>query len=236
MRTLLAAMIALLVVGIAPPAQSASIEETFAKVSPAVGALYAQTASGSMEFLCTVTAVNKTEKHTEILTANHCVRKDVSYVVTFDGKMLHSARVFKVPAEDIDPQKYRRQYGQPTTDAALFVIDQVLDIPVVPLGNDADLSPGRSIVTVGYPLGVTKIRYMGIIAGRFERPGDGMDGYHILQIFGAPGSSGSAVIEEATGSVIGVLVAARQALGTPVIFATPISYLKFLRPVPGMVE
>ncbi len=221
-----------------PPSDAATtaLEERLSQISPAVGALYAQTATGNLEFLCTITAIGKTDARMELLTANHCIKKDVSYVVTFDGKVFHSARVWKVPGENIDPNKYRRQYGQPETDLALFVIDEPMSVPFISLGGDAALSPGRSIVTVGYPLGVTKIRYIGIIAGRYERPGADMDGYLILQIFGSPGSSGSAVIEESTGKVIGVLVSGKQAFGTPVIFAVPIGYLQYLREVPRKRE
>ena len=233
MRALLTLLLCL---GLVVPAAAASYEEVFAKISPSVGALYAQTSTGSIEFLCTITVIKKTATQTELLTANHCSRKDVSYVVTFDGRRLYSARVAKVPGEDIDPQKYRRQYNQPQVDAAIFVIDEALDIPAVALGTDTGLAPGRGIVTVGYPLGVTKIRYVGIIAGRFERPGADIDGYLILQIFGSPGSSGSAVIDETTGTVVGILVAGRQAFGTPVIFAVPVSYLQRLKPIPGKVE
>jgi S1-C subfamily serine protease len=214
-------------------ASSTALEQRLGQISPAVGALYAQTQNGNLEFLCTVTAIEKDAKSTTLLTANHCVRKDVAYVVTFDGKMFHAARVWKVPPESIDPNRYRRQYGQPETDLALFTVDSALTVPVIPIGRDDLMEPGRSIVTVGYPLGVTKIRYIGIVAGRYERPGADIDGYIILQIFGAPGSSGSAVIEEATGYIIGVLVSGRQAFGTPVIFSVPISHLKYLLEVPG---
>lgn len=230
MQTMVLFCLALLLVPV--PAVASSIEALFERISPSVGALYAQEADGALKFLCSITIVGKTATQTELLTANHCVQKDVSYLVTFDGRMFHSARVAKLPGEQIDPQKFRRQYNQPQTDAALFVVDSLLVPSVVPLGDDAGLVPGRSIVTVGFPLGATKIRYQGSIAGRYERPGSDINGYLILQIFGSPGSSGSAVIEEATGTVVGILVSGRQGFGTPVIFATPVSYLKFLRSVP----
>lgn len=214
------------------PSLGATLEERLTEVSPAVGALYAQTSSGSLEFLCTVTVIGQTDGRSQLLTAAHCVQKNVAYLVTLDGRLFHAARVWKVPKDSIDPQKFRRQYGEPETDLALFQTDTVLPVQPVTLGDDAELQPGRPIVTVGYPLGVTKIRYTGMIAGRYERPGADIDGYLILQIFGAPGSSGSAVIEEATGRVIGVLVSAKQSIGTPVIFAVPISYLRFLGEVP----
>ncbi len=229
MKKLLAALAAVCL--LAGASFAASLEERLAQVSLAIGALYAQNAQGDLKFLCSTTVVGKTDKRVELLTAKHCVEKDVSYLVTFDGRQFYSANIWKLPPELVSPTKYVRPYNQPETDAALFVIDQPLDVPVVPLGDDKALAAGRAIFTVGFPLGAAKISYSGQIAGRYARPGADINGYLILQIFGAPGSSGSAVIEEATGKVVGILVAGRQAFGTPVIFATPISYLPLLRPV-----
>ncbi len=124
---------------------------------------------------------------------------------------------------------YPRAYGEPKTDMALFLMDGV-DVPVVPLaGASEHLVYGAKLAIVGYPLGVSKIVYEGIVAGRFARPGNDMDDYILMQIFGAPGSSGSSVVDVETGEVVGVLVAARQAMtGLPVIFATPIDYREYL--------
>ena len=115
------------------------------------------------------------------------------------------------------------------TDMALFLMAGV-DVPVVPLaGTSGHLVYGAKLAIVGYPLGVSKIVYEGIVAGRFARPGNDMDNYILMQIFGAPGSSGSSVVDVETGEVVGVLVAARQATtGLPVIFATPIDYRGYL--------
>lgn len=231
-RTIVPLVLLMLLLAASQSWSATSLEDILSSISPAVGALYAQRSDGSLSFLCSITIIGKTDRQTELLTAKHCVEKDVAYLVTFDGKLFYAARVWKLPGEDIDPNKYRRQYGEATVDAAIFAVDQVLDLPVVPLGSDVGVAPGRSIVTVGFPLGATKIRYVGIVAGRYERPGSEMDGYLILQIFGSPGSSGTAIIEEASGTVIGILVSGRQSFGTPVIFATPVSYLRFLMEVP----
>lgn len=209
--------------------KSASLEDVFQRVSPAVGALYAQKSDGSLQFLCSITATDKSEKRTLLLTALHCVEKGVSYMVSFNGKQFHSARVWSVPRWDVDPAKHRKAFGTPEVDMAFFAIEGQLDVPTVTIGNDASVRPGRQIVTVGFPLGVTKISYNGIVSGRLERPGSGVDGYLTLQIFGSPGSSGSAIIDQDSGTIIGVLVSARQEfVGLPVIFATPINYRSYL--------
>ncbi|MGH2627886.1 MAG: hypothetical protein ACRDHY_14705, partial [Anaerolineales bacterium] len=72
----------------------------------------------------------------------------------------------------------------------------------------------------------------GLISGRLDKPGADFHGYLILQIFGAPGSSGTSVYLMRTHTIVGVLVAVAQAqIGLPVVLATPISYQKHLREV-----
>lgn len=203
------------------------LTDIFAKVSPSVGALYKRTSNGSIEFLCSITAVDHRAGETVVLSARHCVSKDVAFMVSFDGDQFHSARVWKLPHDALDKSRYPRPYGESRTDMALFLVAG--EFPTIPLGDDTDARPGDPIAVVGFPLGVTKIRYSGYIAGRLNRPGDDQDGYLILQSFGAPGSSGSSVVSVATGEVIAVLVSGQSGRsGLPVIFATPISYQKYL--------
>jgi len=216
--------------GVAQP--GSELIELFARVSSSVGALYTQSADGDLKFTCTVTVVEHIEGRTALLTAGHCVDRDVSYMVTLDGKRFYAAKVWKLPPELIDPQKHKRSYGEPAVDMALFITDEPLPAKAIRMGMTLEAVPGLGVVTVGYPLGVTKIRYNGIVAGAFERPGADLDGYIMLQIFGAPGSSGSAVIEQNTGSILAVLVQGKQGhAGLPVIFATPIRYQQYLTPV-----
>jgi S1-C subfamily serine protease len=126
-------------------------------------------------------------------------------------------------------EKRIKGYGTPDVDMAFFSIELPLDIKVIPMADDSEIKSGHPIVMVGYPLGVTKISYNGIISGRLDRPGDSYDGYMTMQIFGSPGSSGSSVVDQETGKIIGVLVSATQASGgLPVIFATPASYRKYM--------
>lgn len=229
MRYLVAIAVMFVMSAKAAEPEQRSLEDVFQKVSPAVAALYAQKSDGSLQFLCSITATEKTPKRTLMLTAFHCVEKDVAYMVSFDGRRFYAARVWSVPRWKVNPEQHRRAFGTPDVDMAFFAVDEELDVPVVTLGNDGAVRPGRKIVTVGYPLGVTKVSYNGIVSGRLERPGSSLDGYLTLQIFGSPGSSGSAVIDQDSGHVVGVLVSARQEfVGLPVIFATPINYREYL--------
>jgi S1-C subfamily serine protease len=220
----------LLVVGaLANTARAESLEQVFAGISPSVAALYAQKSDGSLQVLCSTTAVEKHAKRVLLLTALHCVDKDVAYLVSFDGKQFHSARVWSLPKWKADAEKHKKGYGVPDVDMAFFAVELPLDVQVIPMADDSKIKAGNPIVMVGYPLGVTKISYNGIISGRLDRPGDGYDGYMTMQIFGSPGSSGSSVVDQKTGKIIGVLVSATQSgVGLPVIFATPSSYRKYM--------
>ena len=203
------------------------IIEALAKLQPSVGALYAQEENGDMKFLCSATAVGRNEKDTIILSANHCLRKGVSYLINFGDNKLRTIRVWKIPHYEVDKEKFPRRYNEPETDMALFLMPGD-DIPIVPLANGESPVPGARVIMVGYPLGVAKIAYEGIVAGKFDRLGADFYGYLLLQIFGAPGSSGSSVINVDTGNVVGILVAAKLNPGLPVIFATPIQYQEHL--------
>ena len=210
--------------------------ETFARVSQSVGALYSLDSGGDMKFLCSATAVDRQHGKTVILTANHCVRKGVAYLINFGDNNFRPLSVWQIPRYEIDPEKYPRRYNEPVTDMALFLMDGEI-IPTVPVATDVRARPGAKVAMVGFPLGIAKISYEGIISGYLDRPGSDESGYLLLQIFGAPGSSGSAVLSIKTGNILGVLVAAKSSAfgggGLPVIFATPTSYMSNLMIVPG---
>lgn len=208
------------------------IKAAFARLNPSVAALYSLSEGGDIKFLCTATAVDREEDALVLLTAFHCVRRGVSYLVSFGDNQFHSVRVWQIPGYEISASDHPRAYGQPKTDMALFLLDDPVDVPVVAMADSATIEIGSSLVSVGFPLGLAKIGYEGSVAGYFNRSGSDEDGYVMLQIFGAPGSSGSAVVDVASGEIIGVLVQARGRIGLPVIFATPIHYLKYLVPVP----
>lgn len=227
---LIASFGVLVLLSAAKAGEREDIIRVLAKVAPSVGALYGQAANGDMKFLCTVTATGRHEGSTILLSAYHCVDKGVGYSVTFGDKHLRDATVWKIPHYEVDAQKHPRRYNEPLTDMALFLTPGT-DIPIVPLAEPEYLRPGTRIVTVGFPLGVTKLNYEGTIAGRYERAGTDQYNYLMLQVFGASGSSGSAILN-LRGEAVGVLVSARQgSVGLPVIFATPIEYIEHLIPV-----
>ncbi len=206
--------------------------DTFATLKPSVGALYALEARGDLEFLCSATAVGREGDATIILTAYHCVQKGVSYLINFGDNQFRPLRVWQVPHYELGGDEWRA-YDEPKTDMALFLMDGV-DVPILPLAADSSmLLAGELLAMVGFPLGLAKISYQGTLAGYYDRPGTDEHDYLLMQIFGAPGSSGSAVVLVETGEVVGVLVQAQSArIGLPVIFATPIDYQRYLKKVP----
>ena len=214
----------------AEESERAEIIRTFADVRPSVGALYAQEEDGDMRFLCSATAVDRRGPDTVIMTAYHCVQKGVSYLINFGDNKLRTARVWKIPHYEVDKEKHPRKFNEPKTDMALFLMEGN-DVPVVPLSKSSRADLGSKVVMIGYPLGVAKISYEGIVAGRFDRVGSDNYNYVLLQIFGAPGSSGSSVVSVETGKIIGILVSAKEERGLPVLFATPIEYMKHLMDV-----
>lgn len=211
--------------------------DAFAVLKPSVTALYAHEPSGDFKFLCSATAIERHDvqgdAHTVLLTAQHCLRKGVSYAVNFGDGAFRPAWPWMIPHYEADPKNSPRAFGEPETDMALFLIAGD-DVPLVSVATSSALPAGSKVAMMGYPLGVAKISYEGIAAGTFERPGADQNGYLLLQIFGAPGSSGSSVVAiDAEGGfkVVAVLVSAKQqSVGLPVIFATPIEYRRYLSP------
>ena len=206
-------------------------------IAPSVGALYSQEENGDIKFLCSATAVGREDDKTVILTANHCLRKGVSYLINFGDNRMRSLLVWKIPHYQVNEIKYPKVYNEPNTDMSLFLMDGT-DVPIVEMETAPQtVKRGGKIITLGYPLGVTKISYEGIVAGYFDRLGSRMYNYIMLQIFGAPGSSGSAVIDVERKKIIGVLVAGKGGYsGLPVIFATPVDYIENLMEVTKRIE
>ncbi len=215
-------------------AHHSQITETFVTVKPSVGALYALEDNGNMRFLCSATAVDRKGNKTVILTAWHCVRKGVSYLINFGDNNFRPLRVWKIPHYELGPNN-QRAYNEPKTDMAFFLMEGT-DIPIIPMADSSNMEDGELLAMVGYPLGLSKISYQGTVAGYFDRPGSEEYNYLLMQIFGAPGSSGSSVINVNSGEIVGVLVQGRGRTGLPVIFATPIDYRKYLEEVPNGMD
>ncbi len=231
-------IVSLMFVTFGSPVFSAELTEReliikkFEEVSKSVGALYSMDSEGDMSFLCSATAIDRAHGRTVILTANHCTRSGVAYLINFGDNNFRSLSIWKIPHYEISKQKFPKRFNEPDTDMTLFLMEGV-DIPIIKVDVKAKVKAGEKVVMVGYPRGVAKISYEGIASGYLDRPGSDEYGYLLLQIFGAPGSSGSSVISMDTGKIIGILTKGTSGSGLPVIFAAPTSLMHNLMIVPG---
>ena len=212
------------------------LPDAFAVLSQSVGALYQKDGNGNLAFSCTVTVVAHEMTHSVLLTAGHCASRNTSYAISLDGARFYGVRPWKLSKAALDP-KFHRPYREPEVDIALLVTDEVLPVPAVSFAEGYTALPGTEVLMVGFPLGVTKVRYAGIIAGQLDQPGSDQHTYLILQIFGAPGNSGSAIVDRLSGKIAGVLSAGKQdRAGLPVIFAVPAHYRTLLQDVETPVK
>ena len=117
--------------------------------------------------------------------------------------------------------------GDPLTDVA--VVRVVADkLPVAPLGNSNDLKPGEWAIAIGNPLGLNNTVTAGIISAvdRTNAVGEGQRVPYIQTDAAVnPGNSGGPLIN-ASGQVIGIIGAMRQAPGAGLCFAIPIYLAK----------
>ena len=117
--------------------------------------------------------------------------------------------------------------GDPLTDVA--VVRVVADkLPVAPVGNSNDLKPGEWAIAIGNPLGLNNTVTAGIISAvdRTNAVGEGQRVPYIQTDAAVnPGNSGGPLIN-ASGQVIGINTAIRQAPGAGLSFAIPINLAK----------
>jgi len=117
--------------------------------------------------------------------------------------------------------------GDPLTDVA--VVKVVAEkLPVAPLGNSDDLKPGEWAIAIGNPLGLNNTVTAGIISAveRTNAVGAGQRVPYIQTDAAVnPGNSGGPLIN-ASGQVIGINTAIRQAPGAGLSFAIPINLAK----------
>jgi S1-C subfamily serine protease len=114
----------------------------------------------------------------------------------------------------------------PNTDLALLRLDDANDLPVAPLGSDAELRVGDWVVAIGNPLGLTSTATAGIASGigRSRLPlGEELTYQDFIQTDASinPGNSGGPLID-ADGNVVGINTA-MSAEARGIGFAIPVS-------------
>lgn len=199
----------------------------------AVGLLYAQDSSGSMNMRCTATAYEKTTTGYRFVTAAHCIGEDkknpdrsatgeqVPFFVTFDEtqatKKFHPATVVFVGYQS---------HGE---DFAVVEVQTTDTWTIVPMGDEKLEKADAKILNIASPLGLGIQVIRGTISSVYlDRPviqGDiNWKGSMLLSIATVGGgSSGSAVISERQKAIVGFLVGT---IGENNIVAIPVSKFK----------
>lgn len=156
------------------------------------------------------------------------------FIVSADGKLLTNAHVIEgADTVNVTLKDGRTFVGEvmgadPVTDVAVIKIE-AKDLPVAPLGNTQELSPGQWAIAIGNPLGLDNTVTAGIISAlnrSSTQVGISDKRVQFIQTDAAinPGNSGGPLLN-AQGEVIGMNTAIRanaQGLG----FAIPIETAK----------
>lgn len=156
------------------------------------------------------------------------------FILSADGKLLTNAHVIEgADTVNVTLKDGRSFVGEvigadPITDVAVIKIEAT-DLPVAPLGNTDNLSPGQWAIAIGNPLGLDNTVTAGIISAldrTSTQVGIADKRVQFIQTDAAinPGNSGGPLLN-ANGEVIGMNTAIRanaQGLG----FAIPIETAK----------
>ncbi len=199
----------------------------FSKLNDSVVLLYKQTGNGSMRFVCSGTVFENVGAESRILTAAHCLMREGS-----DGKPAYDRSPVYVTLDDPDEKVYVKTteegYGttQSGNDVAILRAKLPRKVPAIQMGDESTEHPGSPVLYVGSPYGLGKLLVLGTIcAVKVDRPiidearSMNLSGDMCLQVASAGGASGSAVVSQSTGKIIGVLVAGDGVF----VFAVPIS-------------
>lgn len=181
--------------------------------------LFVQDERAGLKFICTATAFEKTSTGYLFVTAGHCTEdgdKDTAYFVSLD------------PAAKDRPYIPASLYMQGHDDLAVLKVDTTEEIPTVALGDQKTLHAGSQIFNVASPQGLGKLLFFGYVSA-LEQARHTRDGaehpYLLMQMPAAPGSSGSAIFDNESGKIVGILIAVYVSkFGGPVVTAaTPVS-------------
>jgi serine protease Do len=149
-----------------------------------------------------------------ILTNNHVVEGADSIKV-----ILSNDRAFDAKLIGTDPQ----------TDVALIKIEDPENLPVLPLGNSANLEVGEWVIAIGNPFGLSQTVTVGVVSAT-GRSSVGINEYeNFIQTDAAinPGNSGGPLINS-RGEVVGINTALFSRTGgyMGIGFAIPINMAK----------
>lgn len=146
----------------------------------------------------------------DIATNHHVLEGSAKAIIkTMDGR---KGEVLKIINDD------------PELDL-LIAKTSLKNINPIPFGDSDTITVGEEIIAIGNPAGLEGTVSNGIVSGIRK-----LDGFKLIQITApiSPGSSGGPVFNT-TGKVIGIATAYLD-IGQNLNFATPINYLRSLKP------
>ena len=184
------------------PTSFAKTKELF-KVYDATFALYVSSESAQKKdvFTCTADAIAKVPGGYELLSAGHCTPADI--------EELPEDMTFSVSEQIGGPlmpvQLVKAALNEPI-DYSIFYLKTTNSYPVLDLNDDRRI--GDKVLVGNCTEGVVKqVAEGSIVSGPLGTDPDlSVKGMFEIQIMAGPGASGSAVVDERTGGVIGILV------------------------------
>lgn len=193
------------------------------------GVLYASTLAlygtkdGTTRFLCTTEPFEKIHGGYHLVSAGHCVQlvpADVKFSVADDiGGPLTPVTVLK--AYDGDGLDFSEFELKTSRKYSLFVI-----------GDEHHAHVGDAVISPNFSVGLVKQLSLGVVSSDLmpvtsNCPVNDCAGYFLVQMYGAPGLSGSAIVLARNHEVIGIAV---EGFSDPIGFGVqPISaFPKFL--------
>lgn len=175
------------------------------KLENATFALYVEKSDGENHFTCTATAYEKTKTGYLLVSAGHCIdgRDDLKFSVKTDVDD-------SLPAMPVTVVKYELD---DIYDFSILQLDTKRLFPIIGLGSEEDAAVGDKIENVSFALGMAKQFNNGYIATQMLHPNDTTASapqwflhHFLVEVSGAPGSSGSAIVSKRSHRIVGLLV------------------------------
>jgi S1-C subfamily serine protease len=215
--------------------QVANVQSVASTLPASVMLLYSQANDGSMDFRCTATAFESPNPNIKpragrrfFLSASHCVTERTE----------HGTRPSKGPfflSDDVAGEKRFVEAelifaGSEADGYDLLILEAKSSAPALHLADERSYSAGTQVLNVASPAGLGKTLLSGTIAIlSVDRPlivrqeNINWRGSLVLNLAVIGGSSGSAVVTQDSGRIIGVIVGYME--GAPICIAVPASRL-----------
>jgi serine protease Do len=156
-------------------------------------------------------------------------------VIVTNNHVVEGAQRILVQLSDERRLPARVAGRDPRTDIAVVKVDDVTDLPIIPLGDSDALEVGDWVVAIGNPFGLSHTVSAGIVSakgrGRDDVPLDPSGYYDFIQTDASinPGNSGGPLLN-LKGEVVGMNTAIRGGGAQGIGFAIPINMVKELLP------